>query len=114
MADTSFVDAHLHFLDPRRFHYPWVEHPDFAEISAGYLPTDWLKDLGSHPIVGAVHVQAEVDHGTDPVAETAWLDELVTGYGDSLPPLVYVAYANLADPELADVLDRHCRYSGTR
>jgi predicted TIM-barrel fold metal-dependent hydrolase len=54
-----------------------------------------------------MHLQAEVDHGIDPVRETAWLASLATDGG---APMVCVGYADLRSPDLDDVLDRHQEY----
>ena len=107
MTAHPIVDAHLHLLDPERFTYAWLEDPACAPLRSGYLPADWLRDIGDRDVRAAVHVQAEVDHAIDPVAETAWLAELAASHGDALPPMVYVAYADLRAPDLDDMLARH-------
>jgi len=104
------VDTHLHFLDFQRFEYPWTEDPDWTFLRTGYLPEDWRRDVGERTVLAGVHVQAEVDHAVDPVEETAWLDTLA----EPVAPMVYVAYADLAAPDLDDVLARHCEHAGMR
>lgn len=99
------VESHLHFLDRRRFDYPWLDAADtsFLRGADHYLPDDWRADVDELDIVGAVHVQAEVNHDIDPVAETEWLAAL----GPVGAPLAYVAYADLRAPDVDDVLARH-------
>ena len=63
------IDTHVHHWDLDRFRYPWLDDPDFDALRASYLPDDYRADIGSVPVQGWVHVQAEMDHGTDPVKE---------------------------------------------
>lgn len=55
-------------------------------------------------------MQAEVDHVTDPVEETIWLESLP----EPVAPIVYVAYADLRSPDLDDVLQRHIQAGQVR
>src|SRR5690606_1174231 len=108
----GIVDSHLHLWDLERFGYPWLSDPENAGLRADYLPDDWRADARGVDIAATVHVQAEIDHAADPVAETAWLDSLAEAGGvDSAPvPTACVGYADLRAPDLDDVLDRHQRY----
>lgn len=110
----AIVDTHLHFLDLGRFSYPWLDHPAFASLRDGYLPDDWAHDAAGREVVAAVHVQAEVDHGVDPVEETAWLASLEARRGADAPPLVYVAYADLRAPDLERALERQLAHDAVR
>jgi predicted TIM-barrel fold metal-dependent hydrolase len=67
-------------------------------------------------VAGRVHVQAEVDHALDPVAETAWVSTLAEeARSAGLPgPLACVVYADLRAADLRDVLARHLRFPLTR
>jgi predicted TIM-barrel fold metal-dependent hydrolase len=94
------VDTHLHFWERGTFAYPWMDD----EWQFDYLPRDWRDDAREVDVVATVHLQAEVDHGIDPVQETAWLASLAAA-GDV--PTVCVGYADLRRPDLDDVLDRH-------
>ncbi|MEO3824728.1 amidohydrolase family protein [Actinomadura sp. B10D3] len=106
----EIVDTHLHFWDLGRFRYPWLDDEGVSDLRSDYLPADWASDADGLDIVATVHVQAEMDHDVDPVRETSWLDTLADdGPGDRVPT-VCVGYADLRDPALADVLDRHARY----
>jgi hypothetical protein len=63
-----------------------------------------------------VHIQADVDHDEDPVAETAWVDELADdALKNGLPaPMACVVYADLRAPDLAATLSRHLHHPLTR
>jgi predicted TIM-barrel fold metal-dependent hydrolase len=110
------IDTHVHHIDLARFRYPWLDDPEFGEIRADYLPADYRAEVGDAPLEGWVHVQAEIDRSVDPAAETAWIEELaVQARAAGLPgPLGLVAYADLAAPDVGDVLARHCRHPLTR
>ena len=68
------------------------------------------------PVDGWVHIQAEVDHQLDPVAETAWVESLAEeASAAGLPgPLACVVYADLRAANVRDLLSRHCSYPPTR
>lgn len=104
------VDTHLHFLGYDRFAYPWTDDPEWNFLKSGYLPSDWQKDVGERTVLAGVHVQAEVDHDTDPVEETEWLASLP----EPVAPMYYLAYADLRGPTVDDVLERHRRYDAVR
>jgi predicted TIM-barrel fold metal-dependent hydrolase len=104
-AGVEIIDPHVHFLDPARFGYPWLEDPEFARIRQRFLPEDLRSAASAVGISGCVHVQAEVSHETDPVAETAWIASLGADYPGF--PLACVAYADLRAADLDDVLTRH-------
>jgi len=104
-SPVEIIDPHVHFLDPDRFDYPWLDNPGFSQLRRRFLPEDLHLAAGSIGISGCVHVQAEVSHEVDPVAETAWIASL----GAASPgfPFACVAYADLRAPDLDDVLSRH-------
>jgi predicted TIM-barrel fold metal-dependent hydrolase len=109
------IDTHLHFWDSEELPYPWLEADGLGALPARYLPADWLRDAAGVDVVGLVHVQAEVDHDTDPVRETAWITKLT----EHVPLAVAtIGYADLRSPQLAEVLDRHAtahpRFRGVR
>ena len=110
VTDAPFVDAHMHLWDLRRLRYPWLAPPfsdegpngNVGAIANDYLPEDYLRDLASWNLVGAVHVQA----GTDPadaLAETEWLETLAQRHGI---PSAIVAFADLTSPDLESHLGR--------
>ncbi|MEU8225385.1 amidohydrolase family protein [Kribbella sp. NPDC048915] len=106
---TAFVDTHFHLWDLGRFRYPWLDDPGGDQFAFDYVLDDWRRDVGDADLVATVHVQAEMDHAADPLAETAWLAEL-RAQGDPATPTVCVGYADLRAADLEDVLDRHMEY----
>jgi hypothetical protein len=80
-----------------------------------YVRTTFQPTIGPmplrHPVEGWVHIQAEVDHQLDPVAETEWLGSLADegNASGATGPLACVVYADLRAADVHDVLSRHCR-----
>lgn len=108
MTPPPFIDAHLHLWDLEHLPYPWMDGPELAELRSTFLPADFARDAAGLEVLATVHVQAEVDHAVDPVRETAWLAGLAA---DAPVPTVCVGYAELRDPALSDVLDRHAEHA---
>lgn len=106
---VTIIDTHHHFIDPERFHYPLLDDDTFAVLRQLYAQNEFLADIGDLDVVGSVHVQAEVDHATDPVLETAWLQSLADA-GEQRVPSAAVGYADLRRPDVEDTLERHCQY----
>ena len=102
-----FVDCHVHFWDPERFSYPVLEGEGLDALPDRFTAADLVAAAGAHLPTAVVHVQAEVDHATDPVAETAWLQAAHDSAETGGVPAVHIAYADLSRPDVADVLDRH-------
>lgn len=108
--DFPIVDAHQHFWDLERNHYPWLSGPvkkpfrygDYSAMCHTYMPPDYRRDAGPNRIVKTVHVEAW--RGGDPVAETRWLDEVAAEYG--LPSAI-VGEVAFVDDSAADVLAGH-------
>jgi predicted TIM-barrel fold metal-dependent hydrolase len=113
---TAMIDTHVHHWDLELFRYPWLDDPDFEDLRKDYFPADYRADAAEAAVEGWVHIQAEVDHQRDPVAETEWVASLAEeGSAFGAPgPLACVVYADLRDDDVHDVLSRHCRYSLTR
>ena len=110
------IDAHVHHWDLDRFRYPWLDDAEFDALRVDYLPDDYRADAGDLPVEGWVHVQAEVDHATDPVAETAWIGDLAEkARAAGVPgPLACVVYADLRAANLEEDLARHRRHGPAR
>ena len=110
------IDTHVHHLDQKRFRYPWLDDPEFDALRRGYLPADYRADAGDVDVEGWVHVQADVDHQTDPVEETSWISRLAhEARASGLPgPLACVVYADLRAPDLHAILARQCEQPLTR
>ena len=117
MDKPEFVDAHVHFYDmqhPELFYAHW--QPDVVHPSLGTLPRklaqrnwlaeDFIEVSSASNVTKAVHVQAAIG-SEDPVKETEWLQEAAdrTGF-----PQAIVAYADLRDPDVEAMLERHCEY----
>ncbi len=118
MDKPEFVDAHVHFYDmqhPELFYAHW--QPDVVHPSLGTLPRklaernwlaeDFIEVSSASNVTKAVHVQAAIG-SDDPVKETEWLQEAAdrTGF-----PQAIVAYADLRDPDVEAILERHCEYA---
>ena len=115
MAKPEFVDAHVHFYDmghPELFYAHWQPDEDHPVLGAqtrrlaerNWLAEDFIEVSRDSNVTKAVHVQAAIG-SPDPVTETEWLQEAAdrTGF-----PHAIVAYADLRDPDVEAVLERHC------
>lgn len=124
MAELPFVDTHVHFYDLRRkdLVYEWLQpefvHPLLGDINAiktlVFAADAYLAETRFANVSKAVHVQAAIG-AEDPVWETVWLEEMAERTGC---PNGIVACADLADPRVGEVLERHVaassRVSGIR
>ena len=121
MAKLDFVDAHVHYYDmqhPELFYAHWqpgVPHPTLGWqiqklAERNYVAEDYIAETRNANVTKAVHVQAAIG-SKDPVKETEWLQEAAdrTGF-----PHGIVAYADLRDPDVERVLERHCEYPNMR
>ncbi len=113
MAKLPFIDTHVHFYDLHRkdLVYSWLQ-PDFIHPLLGdidgiktlvYAADAFLSETRFANVSKVVHVQAAIG-AADPVAETVWLEELANRTGC---PNGIVAHADLADPRVEEVLERH-------
>jgi predicted TIM-barrel fold metal-dependent hydrolase len=121
MSVLPFTDTHVHFHD---FSHPtlrwdWLlpeaaPDPDIGDYSAikaqRYLPDDFLAETRFQNLDRVIHVQAAIG-SVDPVEETAWLQAHADRVGI---PHGIVAYADLADPAIAEVLERHAAFPNLR
>ena len=121
MKQQPFVDAHVHFYDmehPELIYGDWqlgVPHPMLGMklqrlAKRNYLAENYIAETRASNVVKAVHVQAAIG-SKDPVKETEWLQAAAdrTGY-----PHGIVAYADLRDSNVEEVLEGHCRYANMR
>jgi predicted TIM-barrel fold metal-dependent hydrolase len=118
MSAFPIVDAHQHFWDLQRNHYPWLSdappanfrYGDTAPLRRNYLPQDYRADCAAHRVVASVHMEAEWDP-RDPVGETRWLAELrrTTGW-----PTAAVGQAWFDREDIAQVLAGHAEYDFVR
>ena len=121
MDKLEFVDTHVHFYDmqhPELVYGHWqpgVPHETLGEqiqrlAERNYLADDYIAETRNANVTKAVHVQAAIG-SPDPVTETEWLQEAAdrTGF-----PHGIVAHADLRDPGVEGVLERHCRFPNMR
>ena len=110
------IDTHVHHLDLGRFRYPWLDDREFDALRHDFLPSDYRHEAARIEVEGWVHLQAEVDHASDPVRETAWVSELADeARAQGLPgPLACVVYADLRATDAKEVLARHVQHPLTR
>ena len=101
------VDAHHHIW--RLAATPWLRGPAVPRIFGAYealrrdYPIDeFAADAARAGVVKSVFVQVNVAPG-DEAEEVAWVNSVVDGQGF---PHAITAFADLASPDVADVLDR--------
>jgi L-fuconolactonase len=80
------IDAHIHFWDPARLHYEWLEA--IPALRRSFAPT--ALETGRHDVAGYVFVQADC-RDDEAWAEVSWVDELARDH----PILGIVAFAGL-------------------
>jgi L-fuconolactonase len=51
------IDTHVHFIDPRRVHYPWLTDPVLTPINRPFLPDDLAPVLETNGVRAAILVQ---------------------------------------------------------
>ena len=117
MSDKlDFVDSHVHYYDmqhPELVYGHWqpgVPHHTLGWqikklAERNYIAEDYIAETRNANVTKSVHVQAAIG-SPDPVTETEWLQEAAerTGF-----PHGIVAHADLRDPGVGAVLERHCQ-----
>ena len=117
MSRPPFTETHVHFHDLRReeLHYSWLqpgtpEDEDLGDYGAirseRYWADDFLAEVRFHDVERVVHVQSAIGI-EDPVEETRWLQAFADRLG---APHGVIAYADLAAPNVRDLLERHLEY----
>ena len=91
------IDAHQHFWDLGRLHYPWLS-PSLTVLHRDFRPPDLAPHLAACGVDGTVFVQA-----THAVAETRWVFELARE-AEFIKGVV--GWLDLTAPDLADQVDR--------
>jgi L-fuconolactonase len=102
------IDAHQHYWDITKLEYPWMP-PGESVLRRNYGPEDLEPVLGDNRFDGTVVVQANVV-----LDETWWLLGLAAAT-ESIKGVV--AWVDLTDPRVGDVLDRcqkHPKFKGVR
>ena len=114
MNKLEFVDTHVHLYDmqhPELVYGHWQPSEPHPVIGwqirklaeKNYVAEDYIAETRNANVTKAVHVQAAFGN-PDPVTETEWLQEAAdrTGF-----PHGIVAHADLRDPGVERVLERH-------
>jgi predicted TIM-barrel fold metal-dependent hydrolase len=115
---VTLIDAHHHFWDLKRNHYPWLSDepaPNFFmgnydSIKRDFLPEDYRRDARSHKIFKTVHIEAEWDRN-DQVGETRWLATLHERYG---MPDAIVAHAWFDTEDAEEVIAAQASFALVR
>lgn len=114
----NIIDTHMHLWDLKN-DYPWLKTKNqqleqlvgnYDKIKNDFLVRDYLAVTQNYPITKSVHLQA-LGFSENPDLETKWLQEQFQQFGF---PHGIVAYANLADPEVENLLVKHCQYQNMR
>ncbi len=111
------VDPHHHLWDLSMGKHAWLVPPvsprmygDHTPICRDYLVQDFLADCRAQNVVRSVHVQANWNPD-DAVGETRWVQSVADAHGF---PHGIVAYADLAAPNLDDMLEAHLESANVR
>lgn len=120
MTRLPFVDTHVHFSDLRepQLAYIWLQpefsHPVLGDIGAiqaqRYWADDFVRETRFSSLTKSVHVQAALGID-DPVEETKWLQAFADRIGH---PHGIVGEVHLAQPDAAEVIERHMAYASFR
>ncbi|HEY8611615.1 MAG TPA: amidohydrolase family protein [Roseomonas sp.] len=103
------IDAHHHIWALSRV--PWLSglpvpriFGEYGALRRDYGAAEFTESARRRGVVGSVYIQINVAPG-DEVAEVEWVKaQAVQAF-----PMAIVGYADLAGPEVADVLDRQMR-----
>lgn len=115
MASLRIVDAHHHLWDPPAG-YAWMQSDarkfmgDTEAVCERYEVEDLLQEVAPFELLASVHLQCG-RNTQDPAEESAWVQQQAERSG---LPIAIVGFANLADPGLDALLDRHAASSGFR
>jgi len=120
MNIPPFIDTHHHLWDLENNPYPWLQEGidhfvgNYSPIRKTWLIGDLIDGASDLPLAKSVHVQAEWDHNSDPVGETAWLQQVADDYHSHGMPNAIIGFANLSDPNVESVLERHAEHKNWR
>ena len=120
MAVPPFVDTHHHLWDLENNPYPWltegIDHfvGDYSIFRRTYLISHLHEDAADLPLVKSVHVQAEWDHESDPVGETAWLQSVADSDDSRGMPHAIIGFADLSQDDAPELIARHAEYANWR
>ncbi|CAN5883750.1 amidohydrolase family protein [soil metagenome] len=89
-ALMRILDAHVHFWDPDRLHYPWLS--DAPELQRAFVPHD-MPALADGTLDGVIFVEANC-LATENLGELDFIDTLIDG---GAPILGTVAFVDMCD-----------------
>ena len=92
------VDAHVHFWDPARLRYAWLE--DLPSLRRAFTPAEYFAAVGDR-VERVVFVEANCD-ASESRDEVAFVEHLAAA-DDRIAAIV--AYADMSDPYLGCTLD---------
>ncbi len=109
-----FIETHHHLWELDRFHYDWLTDPgwpghnallgDYKMIRSTIgAPWRFFKEFYGQNVIKSVHVEAAYA-GSDPVEETAWLDDVSKEFG---MPNALVVFCDIEQDDGEEQLDRH-------
>lgn len=116
---AAIIDTHHHLWCLADGHYPWLQEDyapqrfilgEYRELCRDYLPAQLRQDVGTLPVVGSVHVEAERERG-EALAETAWVLRQSEALGW---PLAVVAWVDLLADDVEAQLDRQLAWPQVR
>jgi len=120
VAQMPFIDTHVHFYDLQnpKLRYdllqPGARHEILEDIRAiqaqRHWADDWLAEVRFTNVVKSIHVQC-AGGIEDPVEETRWLQAFADRLGH---PHGIVAEVHLAQPDAAEVIERHMEFANVR
>jgi L-fuconolactonase len=102
------IDAHVHFLEPAEFAYPWMP-PEPSVLRRAWLPGDLAPVLTRNKFDGCVAVQATTDD-----REAEWLLRLADYNPFVLGVIVWVDLTGSHLGQRLDELQRHPKFAGIR
>jgi L-fuconolactonase len=94
---TGRIDAHHHFWDPGRYHYPWMVGQAMDPVRRPYAPEDLRSSLQSSGVTGTVLVQT--------VAQNAETREFLSIAAATDYVCGVVGWVDLTSPRVGDELD---------
>ena len=107
-SPEPIIDAHHHIW--RQGDLAWLQGEMQPRIFGPYRPimrdyplAEYLEDVRAHGVVGSVYVQANWPAGRE-VDEALWVQEVADSEPPGFPQGI-VAFADLAHPDVASVLD---------
>lgn len=115
----EIIDAHMHLWDLDVGDYPWLNERepfieeligDYKKLRQSFLLSDFLNMIKNLNVTKSVHVEANANP-KKALQETIWLQKLADTYGH---PHGIVAFADLRDPDIENVLKDQCQYPNVR